>query len=184
MDNIVYVRLDDWYDMGEATQYLEELMDGKHTDEINFSEVWYDMASIYCITTTSEYAVKHNLTKHIKDIDDDWLKTYYPEYDPTNFGCAFYGEFEGFAPYKKFNKELYDAAKNKGLIQNFCMTNQELINLLQQYPKDIEVMVDTSPLHRPIERIDTKRLWVNRTQKDYITIQLKPFQKKCNGIIC
>lgn len=55
------------------------------------------------------------------------------------------------------------------------MTNQELINLLQRYPKDIEVMVNTSPLHRPIERIDTKRLWVNRTQKDYITIQLKPF---------
>lgn len=55
VDKIVYVKLDTWYDMKDAEQYLEELEDGKHDNEINYSEVWYDMAIIYCITTAESY---------------------------------------------------------------------------------------------------------------------------------
>ena len=56
MENkIVHIQIDDWDDMGEANQYLEELLGGEHKNDVNYAEVWYDMASIFCITTTEEY---------------------------------------------------------------------------------------------------------------------------------
>lgn len=41
-DKIVYIKLDTWNDMKDGTWYLEELEDGKHNNEINYSEVWYE----------------------------------------------------------------------------------------------------------------------------------------------
>lgn len=40
-DKVVYIKLDTWNDMKDATWYLEELEDGKYDNEINYSEVWY-----------------------------------------------------------------------------------------------------------------------------------------------
>ena len=116
-EKIVHIEIDNWYDMGEANQYLEELSRGEHDNDVNYAEVWYDMASIFCITTTEEYAKKHNLISRIKDLDMTFLKEYYPEYNPENFGCSYDGEYKGWAPYKQFNAELYEAAKKKGLIE-------------------------------------------------------------------
>ena len=48
---IVHIRIDNWNDMGEANQYLDELMAGEHDNDVNYAEVWYDMASIFCVTT-------------------------------------------------------------------------------------------------------------------------------------
>ena len=85
-DKIVYVRLDNWNNMKDATKYLEELEDGKHDNEINYSEVWYDMAIVYCITTTESYTEKYSeLKQHI--LSDTYMTstifaTYFPEYDP------------------------------------------------------------------------------------------------------
>ena len=39
---IVHVRIDDWSDMGEANQYLDELMDREHENDVNYAEVWYE----------------------------------------------------------------------------------------------------------------------------------------------
>lgn len=115
---IVHVRIDDWSDMGEANQYLDELMDGKHDIDVNYAEVWYDMASIFCITTTEEYAKEHKLTEHIRDIEIDLFKEYYPEYNPEQFGCSYVGEYKGWAPYKQFNAEIAEALRKKGLIKD------------------------------------------------------------------
>ena len=46
-EKIVHIEIDDWYDMGEANQYLEELSRGEHDNDVNYAEVWYDMASIF-----------------------------------------------------------------------------------------------------------------------------------------
>lgn len=115
---IVHVRIDDWYDMGEANQYLEELMAGEHNEDVNYAEVWYDMASIFCITTTEEYAKAHNLMDHTTDIEKDLFGEYFPEYNTTNFGCSYVGEFKGWAPYKQFNAEIAEALRKKDLIKN------------------------------------------------------------------
>lgn len=115
---IVYIRIDDWYDMGAANQYLDELMTGEHNEDVNYAEVWYDMASVFCITTTEEYAKAHNLMGHTTNIEQDLFGEYFPEYNPTNFGCSYNGGFKGWAPYKQFNAELYEAAKKKGLIKD------------------------------------------------------------------
>lgn len=115
---IVHIRIDNWYDMGEANQYLDELMAGEHDEDVNYAEVWYDMASIFCITTTEEYAKEHKLIGHITDIENDFLKEYFPEYNPTNFGCSYDGEFKGWAPYKQFNAEIAEALRKKDLIKN------------------------------------------------------------------
>jgi len=111
-DKIVYIRLDNWNNMKDASNYLEELMDGKHDSEINYSEVWYDMAIIYCITTTESYIEKHpELTEFIQEQDEyfenyDIFRPYYPEYNPDNFGVNWHGEYEGWAPYKDFNRQI------------------------------------------------------------------------------
>ena len=120
-ENIVYVQLDNWNDMGDATQYLEELENGEHDDEINYTDVWYDMAIIHCITTTKDYVKEHpELEEHIRDSEyfhkHDTFRPYYPKYDPSNFGCNWYGEYEGWAPYKEFNKQLWDHLKETGQI--------------------------------------------------------------------
>lgn len=115
---IVHVQIDDWYDMGEADQYLEELSRGEHDNDVNYAEVWYDMASIFCITTTEEYAKEHKLTGHIRDIENDFLKEYYPEYNPEQFGCSYVDEYKGWAPYKQFNAEIAEALRKKGLIKD------------------------------------------------------------------
>ena len=115
---IVHVRIDDWSDMGEANQYLDELMAGEHNNDANYAEVWYDMASIFCITTTEEYAKEHKLTGHIRDIEVDLFKEYYPEYNPEQFGCSYVDEYKGWAPYKQFNAEIAEALRKKGLIKD------------------------------------------------------------------
>jgi hypothetical protein len=84
-DKVVYIKLDTWNDMKDATNYLEELMDSKHDNEINYSEVWYDMAIIYCITTVESYIEKHpELKQHI--LSATYMSTtifapYFPEYE-------------------------------------------------------------------------------------------------------
>ena len=120
MENkIVHVQIDTWDDMGEANQYLDELMDGKHDNDVNYAEVWYDMASIFCITTTEEYAKEHQLTGHIiEDIKNYFLEEYFPEYNPEQFGCSYQGEYKGWAPYKQFDAELAEALRKKALIKD------------------------------------------------------------------
>lgn len=117
-DEIVYIKLDTWNDMKDATWYLEELEDGKHDNEINYSEVWYDMAIVYCITTTKTYVEKHpELKEHI--LSDTYMSStifepYFPEYDPNNFGVKYCGEYERWAPYKDFNRQMAEKiAKDK-----------------------------------------------------------------------
>lgn len=109
--NIVYIQIDTWYD--SDLSYLQELEDGKYDNEVNYSQVWYDMAIIYCITTTEEYAKKHNLMEHTYTMGlHRMFDNYFPKYDPNNFGCWYCGEFEGWAPYKDFNKQLQEALVN------------------------------------------------------------------------
>ena len=116
---IVHVQIDDWDDMGEANQYLEELVDGEHENDVNYAEVWYDMASIFCITTTEEYAKEHQLAGHIiENIKNYFLEEYFPEYNPEKFGCSYQGEYKGWAPYKQFDAELAEALRKKDLIKN------------------------------------------------------------------
>lgn len=117
-ENIIYIQLDNWNDMGEATQYLEELENGEHDGEINYTDVWYDMAIIHCITTTKDYVKEHpELEEHIENLKyHDTFASYYPKYDPNNFGCNWYGEYQGWAPYKEFNKQLWDHLKASGQI--------------------------------------------------------------------
>ena len=116
---IVHVQIDTWDDMGEANQYLDELMDGKHDNDVNYAEVGYDMASIFCITTTEEYAKEHQLTGHIiEDIKNYFLEEYFPEYNPEKFGCSYQGEYKGWAPYKQFDAELAEALRKKALIKD------------------------------------------------------------------
>ncbi len=111
-NNIVYIQINTWYD--SDLSYLQELEDGKHDNEINYSQVWYDMAIVYCITTTEEYAKKHNLMKHkYTMVEHRMFNNYFPKYDPNNFGCWYCGEYEGWAPYKDFNKELEKAVRQK-----------------------------------------------------------------------
>ena len=111
-DKVIYIKLDTWNGMKDATNYLEELMDSKHDNEINYSEVWYDMAIIFCITTTESYIEKHPELKH-HILSDAYMSTtifapYFPEYDPNNFGVKYRGEFEGWAPYKDFNRQIVE----------------------------------------------------------------------------
>ena len=108
MENkIVYIKLDTWNDMGEATDYLENFEKDNRDKEVNYSCVWYDMAIIYCITTTEEYAKEHKLMEHIvDDISTTMFGKYFPGYNPNKFGCDFDDEFEGWAPYKQFNYEM------------------------------------------------------------------------------
>ena len=117
MENkIVHIQIDDWDDMGEANQYLDELMDGKHDNDVNYAEVWYDMASIFCITATEEYAKEHKLTGHIiEDIKNYFLEEYYPEYNPEQFGRSYQDEYKGWTPYKQFDAELAEALREKDL---------------------------------------------------------------------
>ncbi len=117
MENkIVHIQIDDWDDMGEANQYLDELMGGKHDNDVNYAEVWYDMASIFCITTTEEYAKEHKLTEHIiENIKNYFLEEYFPEYNPEQFGRSYQDEYKGWAPYKQFDAELAEALRKKDL---------------------------------------------------------------------
>ena len=119
MENkIVHVQIDTWDDMGEANQYLDELMDGKHDNDVNYAVVGYDMASIFCITTTAEYAKEHKLIEHIiEDIKNYFLEEYYPEYNPEQFGRSYQDEYKGWAPYKQFDAELAEALRKKDLIK-------------------------------------------------------------------
>ena len=108
MENkIVHVQIDTWDDMGEANQYLDELMDGKHDNDVNYAEVGYDMASIFCITTTEKYAKEHKLTGHIiEDIKNYFLEEYFPEYNPEQFGCSYQVEYNSWTLKKQFEAEL------------------------------------------------------------------------------
>ena len=105
-ENVVYIQLDNWNDMEEAHSYLEELTSGKHDNDVNYSVVQYDMATIYCITTTEEYAIKHNLIGHMTD-RFSLLGKYFPKYNPDNFGCEWdiqhYDEY-----FKRIEKMLSD----------------------------------------------------------------------------
>lgn len=121
MENkIVHIKLDTWNDMGEATDYLENFEKDNRDKEVNYSCVWYDMAIIYCITTTEEYAKEHKLLEHIvEDLSSTIFGGYFPEYNPNKYGCEFKGEYEGWAPYKEFN---YQMAKHfqKNNYKNKC----------------------------------------------------------------
>ena len=110
-NKIVYIQIDTWYD--SDLSYLQELEDGKHDNEVNYSQVWYDMAIVYCITTTEEYAKKHNLMKHKYTMGRRMFDNYFPKYDPDNFGCWYCGEYEGWAPYKDVNREFQEALRKK-----------------------------------------------------------------------
>lgn len=112
-NKIVHIELDTWFDMGEATDYLNNFEKDNHYKEVNYSAVLYDMAIILCITTTEEYAKKHNLTEHIvEDLSSTMFGDYFPDYNPDKFGCDWEGEYEGWAPYKEFNKEISKVLKN------------------------------------------------------------------------
>lgn len=93
--------------MKEASNYLEELEDGWHDSEINYVEVWYDMAIIYCITTTESYIEKHpELRPHIISevyMNSSCFKPYFPDYEPDKFGKKYCGEYKDWVPYKDFN---------------------------------------------------------------------------------
>lgn len=113
-NKIVYVELDTWNDMGEATNYLENFEKDNRDTEVNYSCVWFDMAIIYCITTTEDYAKKYNLTEHIvEDLSSTMFGDYFPDYNPDKFGCDWEGEYEGWAPYKDFNRAIAEHFKNK-----------------------------------------------------------------------
>lgn len=114
-EKIVHIELDSWRDMGDATEFFNEFYEErKHEDEINYSEVWYDQASIFCITTTEQYAKEHHLTEHIiNNLECDIFGCYYPKYDPEHFGVDYLGEYEGWAPYKEINAQLIKAIKEK-----------------------------------------------------------------------
>lgn len=122
MENkIVYIKLDTWNDMGEAADYLENFKKDNHDEEVNYSCVWYDMALIYCITTTEEYAKEHKLMEHIvEDLSSTMFGGYFPEYNPNKFGCDFDDEYEGWAPYKEFNYQITKHLQEKNRKNGIC----------------------------------------------------------------
>lgn len=120
-EEIVYIKLDDWNDMGDAEGYLKDLEGGRLDKEVNYNEVWYDMAIIYCITTTRHYVDMHpELEEHICEgayfENHDIFRPYFPDYDPEHFGCAWFGEYEGWAPYKDFNKKAWEHCVKQGWV--------------------------------------------------------------------
>ena len=120
-EEIVYIKLDDWNDMGDAESYLKDLEGGRLDKEVNYNEVWYDMAIIYCITTTRHYVDMHpELEEHICEgnyfENHDIFRPYFPEYDPEHFGCEWFGEYEGWAPYKDFNKKAWEHCVKQGWV--------------------------------------------------------------------
>lgn len=113
-NKIVYVELDTWNDMGEATDYLDNFKKKHHDKEVNYSAVFYDMAIIFCITTTEDYAKKYNLSEHIvEDLSSTMFGDYFPDYNPDKFGCDWEGEYEGWAPYKELNREIQKSLKKR-----------------------------------------------------------------------
>ena len=46
-------------------------------------------------------------------VEHRMFNNYFPKYDPDNFGCWYCGEYEGWAPYKDFNKELEKEVRQK-----------------------------------------------------------------------
>lgn len=115
-DKIVYIELDNWYDMKEATQYLNELENGEHDADVNYASVWYDMAIVYCITTTENYAIKHDIISRKVEKNKTIFGSYFPEYDSNNFGCSYDNEYQGWAPYKDFNNAILKKIKNENII--------------------------------------------------------------------
>ena len=116
-NKIVYIELDTWNDMGEANDYLENFEKDNNDEEVNYSCVWYDMAVIYCITTTEKYAKEHKLMEHIvEDLSSTLFGGYFPEYNPDKFGCDFEGEYEGWAPYKEFNYQMAKHFQEKNVL--------------------------------------------------------------------
>ena len=115
-EKIVHIQLDTWNNMGDATEFFNEFFEErKHEVEINYSEVWYDQAIIFCITTTEQYAKEHHLTEHIIDnLEYNTFGDYYPKYDPENFGVDYHGEYEGWAPYKELIKAIEEKEENNG----------------------------------------------------------------------
>ena len=115
---IVHIRIDDWFDMGEAHQYLNELLGGEHDNDVNYAEVWYDMASVFCITTTEEYAKTHNLMGHTTNIENDLFGEYFPEYNPEQFEIIGSADAdvmpEGWRGMSQHFVDLYYAQENTG----------------------------------------------------------------------
>ena len=90
-NNIVYIKIDNWYD-GDLP-YLQQLENNEHLNEINYSEVWYDMAIVYCITTTKEYAKKHNLLEHnYTMVEHRMFNNYSPQYQHPKLSGSYFGK--------------------------------------------------------------------------------------------
>lgn len=86
-EKVVFIKLSNWSDMGEASDYLRELEDHEHDNDVNYTMVYYDMAIIYCITTTENYANKYKLTDRIvKDLSRTIFRNYFVNYNPDDFG--------------------------------------------------------------------------------------------------
>jgi hypothetical protein len=47
----------------------------------------------------------------------DIFRPYYPNYDPDNFGKKYCGEYEGWAPYKDFNRQIVEHFQKNNKIE-------------------------------------------------------------------
>ena len=113
---VVYLQVDNWYTPKDeyCAEFLSKLEKGELDEEINYSEVWYDMAIIYCVTTTKEYVEEHHLEAAVENLEvHSTFKNYYPQYNPEKFGCGYCGEYKEWAPYKEFDRQVWEAWKNK-----------------------------------------------------------------------
>ena len=101
--SIVRLKVDTWNKCPnkDCEIFLNKLEKGDFDDKINYSEVWYDMATVYCITTTEEFMKEHHIEKlQVSDIlyKITVFKNYFPLYNPNNFGCHYCDEYNGYEP--------------------------------------------------------------------------------------
>ena len=54
------------------------------------------------------------------------------------------------------------------------MTKKELLEAIKHMPEDMEVMLYTGAVYRPIQDISIKKLWEGGKQKNFITLHPYP----------
>lgn len=100
---IVHLEVDTWNDLPNKNceEFLTKLDNREFDDKINYSEIWYDMAIIYCITTTEEFMKEHKVEElEVSEVyyQTTIFKNYYPQYNPNNLGCCFRNFYAGYEP--------------------------------------------------------------------------------------